>query len=177
RRIEPFLRRLAPRHRQQPVEVASDHRGLAGVVAHPLEATELALRLLAYFVRHARVVDLLPVLVDDRSVVLPELLANRVHLLAEEVLALLLLRSGLHVLTDALPHLQLRQPLALERERQLEPLDDVDRLEELDALGKGQVRRIRARVREGAGAADGAEELRDPGIRVAEIEDLADDYA
>ena len=74
------------------------------------------------------------VLVDDRALVLAELLADRVHLLAEEPLALLLLRALLDVVADAAPHLQLGEPLALELEGELQPLDDVDRLEQLDAL-------------------------------------------
>ena len=133
-RVEPLLRALAPRHGQQPVEVRPDHRRLAARVAHPLEPPELALGLLAHVVGHLGLGDLLAVLLDDRRLVLAELLADRVELLAEEVLALLLLRAGLDVLADALAHLQLGQPLALEAERQLEALDDVDRLEQLDLL-------------------------------------------
>src|SRR5262249_43890234 len=126
-RVEPLLRLLAPRNREQPVEVAADHRRLARGVAHPLEPAELALRLLAHLVGHARLFDLAAVLVDDRAVVLAELAADRFELLAEEVLALLLLGARLDVLADAVAHLQLGEPLALQRERELEALDDVDR--------------------------------------------------
>ena len=48
-------------------------------------------------------------------VVLAELLADRLHLLAQEVLALLLLGAGLDVVADAPADLHLGQPLALER--------------------------------------------------------------
>ena len=95
---------------------------------------ELALGLLAHGVGHAGLGDLRAVLVDDRAVVLAELLADRLHLLAQEVLALLLLRAGLDVVADAAAHLQLGEPLALERDGELEPLDDVERLEQLDLL-------------------------------------------
>ena len=84
------------------------------------------LGLLAHGLGHPGLLDLLAVLVDDRGVVLAELLADRVHLLAQEVLALLLLGAGLDVVADALADLQLGEPLALERERELEPLGDVD---------------------------------------------------
>ena len=47
-------------------------------------------------------------------VVLAQLLADRLHLLAQEVLALLLLGAGLDVVADALAHLQLGEPLALQ---------------------------------------------------------------
>ena len=44
-------------------------------------------------------------------------------------------------------HLQLGEPLALEAQRQLEPLDDVERLEELDLLLEGEVRASSRRCR------------------------------
>ena len=72
---------------------------------------------------HPGLGDLRAVLVDDRRVVLAELLADRLHLLAQEVLALLLLGARLDVVADALADLQLGQPLALQLDRQLEPLD------------------------------------------------------
>ena len=112
--VEPLVRALGPRHGDQPVEVRADHRGLAALLAHALEPAELALGLLADVLGHAGLLDLGAVLVDDRSVVVAELLADRLHLLAQEVLALLLLGAGLHVVADARAHLQLGQPLALE---------------------------------------------------------------
>ena len=84
--------------------------------------------------------DLLPVFVGDRAVVLAELLADRVHLPAQEVLALLLLRAVFDVVADALAHLQLGEPLSLELQRQLQPLDDVERFEQLELLVEVQVR-------------------------------------
>ena len=95
------------------------------------------LGLLADVLGHAGLGDLGPVLLDDRCVVLAQFLADRVHLLAQEVLALLLLGAGLHVLADPLADLQLGQPLTLEAERQLQPLGDVERLEQLDLLLEG----------------------------------------
>ena len=88
--VEPLLGALAPRHGEQPVEVGADHRRLAALVAHPLEPRELALGLLAHGVGHAGLGDLRAVVVGDGRVVLAELLADRLHLLAQEVLALLL---------------------------------------------------------------------------------------
>ena len=103
--IESLLRALRPRHGDQPIEVGPDHRGLTGGVAHPLETGELLLGLLANSLRHPGLVDLRPVLVDHRTLVLAELLANRLHLLAQEVLALLLVGSRLHVVADPRPYL------------------------------------------------------------------------
>ena len=113
-RIQPLLRALAPRHRQQPVQVGPDHAGLAGLLADALQPPELLLGLFADLVGHLSFRDLGPVLLDDGRVVLAELASDRVHLLAQEVLALLLLGAGLDVVADPLADLQLGQTLALE---------------------------------------------------------------
>ena len=175
--VEPLLGALAPRHGEQPVEVVADHRRLGRALAHPLEAAELLLGLLAHGVGHARLGDLRPVLLDDRDVVLAELLPDRLHLLAEDVLALLLLDALVDVVPDPLAQLHERQPLALQPQRQLEPLADVDRLEQLDLLREGQLGRVAGGVRESAGVDDRADERRDPAVVAAQLEDLLDDGA
>ena len=88
----------------------------ARLLAEPLEPAELLLGLLAHGLGHPGLFDLGPVLLDDRRVVLAELLADRLHLLAQEVVALLLLGAGLDVVADPLADLELGQPLALEAE-------------------------------------------------------------
>ena len=138
---------------------------------------QLAIGLSPDCLRHSRLFDLRAVLVDDRAFVLAELLADRLHLLAQHVLALLLLDVGVDVLANALPHLQLGEPLALQCEGELEPFDDVDLLEKLDALGERDVGRVGARVRERAGLGDRAQERADPVVGVANVEDLLDDGA
>ena len=62
-------------------------------------------------------------------------------------------------------------------ERDLQPLDDVDRLEQLDALGEADVRRVGARVGERAGLGDGAQELAHAIVGAAQVEDLLHDGA
>ena len=176
-RVEPLVGALRPRHGRQPVEVRPDHRRLAGGVAHRLEAAKLAFGLGADGVGHAGLVDLRAVLLDDRALVLAELLADRVHLPAQEPLALLLLRARLDVVADALPHLKLGEPLALQRQRVLEPLDHVDLLEQLDPLREGDVGGVGARVGERARVGDRAQELVDAVVRLADLEDLLDDGA
>ena len=176
-RIERLVAPLRPRHGDEPVEVGADHRRLAARVAHRLEAPQLALGLRAHVLGHPGFLDLRAVLLDDRALVLAELLADRVHLLAEEPLALLLLRALLDVVTDAAPHLQLGEPLPLELEGELQPLDDVDGLEQLDALREGDVGRVGARVGERAGLGDRAQELADAVVGAAQVEDLLDDGA
>ena len=157
-RIEALIRALAPRHGDQPVQVGTDHARLGRLLAEPLEPAELLLGLLAHGLGHPGLFDLGPVLLDDRRVVLVELLADRLHLLAQEVLALLLLGAGLDVVADPLADLELGQPLTLHRQRELEPLGDVERLEQLDLVLVAQVGRVAAGVGQRAGLGDAAQE-------------------
>ena len=117
--VEPLLGALRPRHGEEPVEVGADHRRLRALVAHPLEPRGLALGLLADLLRHAGLGDLRAVVLGDGRVVLAELLADRLHLLAQDVLALLLGGALLDVVADAAPDLQLGEALALELEGEL----------------------------------------------------------
>ena len=123
---------------------------------------------------HAGVLDLGAVLVRDRGVVVAELLADRVHLLAQEVLALLLLSAVLHVLADALAHLQLGQALALELDGQLEAVCDVERAQQLDLLLVGEVGRVAGRVGQRSWLGDRAQERGDASVVAAQLEDLLD---
>ena len=117
------------------------------------------------------------VLLDDGRLVLAELLADRVELPAQDVLALLLLDAGLDVLLDAPAHLHQREPLALELERELEALAHVDGLEQLDLLLEGEVGRVAGGVGERAGLGDRADEGGDAAVVAAQLEDLLDDGA
>jgi hypothetical protein len=176
-RVEPLLRDLPPRHRQEPVEVGADHLRLAVLLAHALQAGGLALGLLAHGLGQVGFGDLGAEVVGDGRVVLAELLADRLHLLAQDVLALLLLRAFLDVLADAAAHLQLRQTLGLEAQRQLEPLDDVDGLQQPHLVGEGDVGGVGSRIGERAQLGDRAEERMDALIGIAQLEDLLDDGA
>ena len=173
-RVDDVLGPLRPRHRQQPVEIRADHRRLGALVAQPLEARQLALGLLLDVLGHAGVRDLLAVVLGDRRLVLAELLADGVHLLAQEVVALLLLGAVLDVLADALAHLQLGQPLALELQRQRQALDDVERLEQLELLLVVQVGRVAGGVGQRARLRDRADEGADAAVVAAQLEDLLD---
>ena len=170
--VEAFFRALRPRHRDQPVEIGADHRRLARRVAHPLQSGQLALRLLANRIGHPRRGDLGAVLVGDRGLVFAELLADGVHLLAQKILALLLLGARIDVLADALAELQLGEAIALQLERQLQPLDDVQRLQQPHFLLVAQVGRIAGGVGQGAGLGDGANEGADAPVVAAQLENL-----
>ena len=172
--VQTLFGALAPRHLGQPVEVGADHRALARGVAHALEAGELALGLLAHGLRHAGFLDLLAVVLGDGRRVLAELALDRLHLLAQEVLALLLVGARLDVLADALAHLQLGEPVALELQRALEALGDVEDLQQLDLLLEGQVGRVAGGVGERPRLGDRAQEGRDAAVVAAQLEDLLD---
>ena len=132
---------------EQPVEIVADDGRLGRLVAHALEPRELALGLLEHVLGHVGLGDLRAVLLDDGRLVVAELLADRVELAAEDVLALLLLDTGLDVLLDPAAHLHQGEALALKLERQLEALAHVDRLEEAASSarrsGRGSSRRCR----------------------------------
>ena len=107
-------------------------------------------------VGHAGALDLVAQLVDLGllRVVLAELALDGLQLLAEDVLALGLVHLGLDLGLD--PALQLEDlDLAVEERRdELEPLDDVDGLEQLLALLGGHVRAVRDHVGEQARLGD-----------------------
>src|SRR5439155_11787081 len=133
-RVESLLGAPAPRHGEEPVEVGANHRRLSALIAHSLEAVDLALGLLANLVRQIRLSDPAAVILGDRAVVLAQLFADRLQLSAQNVLTLLALCALLHVFTDPAADLQLGQALALKSQCELEPLDHVQGLEQLDPL-------------------------------------------
>ena len=177
RGVEMLLGPLRPGNRQQPVKIRANHRGLGVRVSHSLQSAQLAFRLLTHRLRHARVRNLLAVFVHDRAVVLAKFLANRVHLTAQEIFALLLLGAVFDVVSNALSHLQLIQPLSLKLNRQPEPLDDVERFKELQLLTEAQVGRVARRIGQGARIGDGPHECADPSVVASQLENLVDNRA
>ena len=175
--VKMLLGALVPGQRDQPVEVGADHARLARLLAHALEPSELLGRLLVGLLGHLRGLDLRAVLLDDRRVVLAELLADRVHLLAQEVVALLLVGALLDVVADALADLELLEALALQLQRQLEAVGHIDGAQQLEALLVVEVRAVAARVGQHARLADRAQPAVDARIGAAQLEDLLDDGA
>ena len=121
--------------------------------------------------------DLRAVLIDDRPLVVAELLADRIHLLAQEVLALLLLGALLDVLADALADLQLGEALALQPDGQLEALGHVERAQQLDLLLVGQAGGVAGGVGQRARLLDRAQECGDASVVATQLEDLLDGRA
>ena len=172
--LELLFRALLPRHGDQPVQVGPDHRGLAGLLAHPLEPAELLGGLLFDVLGHAGFGDLGAVLVDDRRGVLAQLTLDRLHLLAQEVLALLLVGALADVLADLQAELELGQPLALDAHGRLQALADVERLEHFHLLVERHVRGVADRVGQRARLADRAQPRADAVVDAAQLEDLLD---
>ncbi len=172
--VEPLLGALRPRHRDQPVEVVADHRGLGRLLALALEPAQLFLGLLGDRLGHPRLGDLRLVLLDQAALVLAQLLADRVHLFAQEVLALLFLGAGLDVVADLAAHLQLGQPLALQLDRGLEPGGDVERVEQAQLLLEAEIGAEAGGVGQGAGLVDRAQEGGDAAVVAAQLENLLD---
>ena len=160
--VEVVLGADVPRELGHPVEVGADPAVLGRLLGRALQAAELALGLLADVLGHVGVGDLLAVLLDDVLLaVLAELLADRVHLLAQEELALALLHALADVGADLVLQLELGQDLLGPGQDLLEALLDVEGLEDLDLLLERQVRRVAGRVGERAGVGDAAQELGD----------------
>ena len=99
----------------------------------------------------SRLVQLGPVVVGVGPVALAvaqlaQLLADGLELAAQQELALCLLHALLDVGLDALAQRQVGQGVAGPSEHQAQPRLDVDRLENLDLLGQGQVGRVPGHV-------------------------------
>jgi len=137
REIDHLVGALAPRQRHEPVDVGAGDGVLGGRGRHFREPIELAERLLTNLLGHAGGVDLGAQIVELLGLVvaLAELLLNGLHLLTEQILALVLADLGLHLgldlraeledlellrqdavqLIHALAHVGRRQQLLLER--------------------------------------------------------------
>ena len=98
---------LAPRQAGEHVDVVAHHRRFGRHGRHELELLEFALGLLARFGRHARGLDLLFDLLDVRAfLALAQFLLNRLDLLVQVEVALVLFHLALHAATDALVHVE-----------------------------------------------------------------------
>jgi hypothetical protein len=176
-RVQAVLRALRPGDGEQPVEVGPDHRRLGVALAHALETAQLALGLLLHRLRHACLGQLLPVLLGHRALVFAQLLADRVHLPPQEILALLLLGPGLDLLADALADAQLGEALLLEPQGQAQALDHVQGLQQLHLLLEVQIGRVPGGVRQRSRVGDGADEGADAAVVAPQLEDLLDHRA
>ena len=139
RQIDDLVGPLRPRQRDDPIEIGPRHRVFGGRGWHLREPIELAQRLFLDRVRHARGFDLRAELLDllGLIVALAELALNRLELLAQEVVALVLADLRLHLRLDLRAELEHFELLDQEPIQQIETLADVERLEHfLPRLGR-----------------------------------------
>jgi hypothetical protein len=174
--VDLFRGLLAPGQRHQPVEVGPRHGVLGGGGRHAGEPVQLPHRLLLGVLRHARGVDLLLELAELPLLVVavPELLLDGLHLLAEVVLALVLLELGLDLALDLVADLEHLEVLGEDPVDPLEPGADVDDLEKLLLLGRVQgAEAARDEVGQTARVLDvGGQRLQLVGQRRGELDDL-----
>ena len=88
---------------------------------------------------------------------------------------MLLLRAVLDVVSNAFPHLQFCEPLALKIERELQPFNDVQGFEKLQLLTEVQFGRIARRVGQSTGSGDRPHERANSPVVAAQLENFVDD--
>src|SRR5438876_2914177 len=138
--VPVVARRLVPGQRDEPVHIGPDDAGLRRGLRDLLETAHFLEGLLLHRVGHAGLFDLLLELAPLRAtLVLAALLLARLHLLAEDVLALRLVEGLLDLALDL--RLQLEDLVLLREEdrEELEALDERPRLEQLLALLEREV--------------------------------------
>ena len=167
---------LRPRQRDQPVDVGARHGVLGGGDRHLREAIELAQRFLLDAVGHAGRFDLAAQLLDFLGllVAFAELLLDRLHLLAQEVLALVLADLGLHLRLDARSELEDLELLDQDPVQRVHPRADVERRQDLLLHRRADGRQARRdEVGELAGIGDvGGERLEVVGQQRRQRDDL-----
>ena len=144
--VEGVVRGAVPGHLDHPVEVGADPAVLRVLRAHPLQAVDLALRLLADGLGHAGGGDLGAVLADDVVLAFAQFLADGVHLHAQEVLALRLVEALGDVGADLVLERILGQGVTAPGDQLHEALLQVGGLQDLHLLLGAHDRRVADRV-------------------------------
>ena len=98
---------FSPRQYGQPLDVVARERVVGGHGRHAREAAQFLERFFFYFVGHAGVVDLLLQVfyIALAFILLAQFLLDRLHLLAQVILALGLLHAVLHFALDLVAQL------------------------------------------------------------------------
>ncbi len=163
RQVVVVLRAHVPRDVEHPVQVRADPAILRVLLARALQAVELAVDLGQHVLRHACLGDALAVGRHDVGLALVELPLDRLHLLAQEELALRLLHALGDVVADLLLERRVGEDGLRPLDQRLEAHLQVRLLEDLELLLGRQVRRVAGEVRQVAGGAGRAQELHDLG--------------
>src|SRR5690349_19111043 len=149
--------RFAPGQGGHPFEVRAGDYVFGGCRCHFRQALELAVAFFFRFSRHARVFDLLAKFVDFLLGVvhLAEFFLNGLHLLAKEILALVLADLFLNLFVDLRAQLENFQLLGEFTDQRFQAFADVGSFEKFLAQQRGK-RRQRAgdKIRQAAGIVD-----------------------
>jgi len=146
---------------EHPVEIGADPPVLGVLLARPLQAVELAVDLGQHRLRHLSLRDSVAVGRDDVGLAFVQLLLDRLELLAQEELPLRLLHALGDIASDLLLERSVGQDALGPLDERGQPLLEVDRLQDLQLLLGGQVRRVACEVGQVAGRPGGAQELHD----------------
>ena len=130
--VEPVLRHPAPRQRGEHVEIGARDLVLGGLRRHLAQALELAVGNLLRFSGELRLFEALRQLFElIVAFAFSQLLANHLQLLAQHVLALILIEPRLHLFLDLRPDLEHLELLHQEVRQALEPVRHVIGREQL----------------------------------------------
>ena len=160
--VDLLLGAGVPRQLGDGLEVGADHLRLHRLAAHARQSSELAVDLLAHVLRQLESVELGPQLVElGAAFTLAQLVLDRLHLLAQEHLALAIADLGLDLVLDRLlgvEHVELTLHVG---QHQAQPLLDRERLEQLLALLRREVEVAGDQIGEATGLGDALEHLLD----------------
>ncbi len=171
--VEVVLGPLVPRDLEDGVEPGAHPAVLGALLGHALQPVDLAADGVVDLLRQFGVGELRPVLAHHVVSALAKLVADRLHLLAEEVLALALLDAPGGVLADLGAQLELGQRLVHPAEHLVESIGDIEGLQDLDLLLHAEVGGVGGEIGELAGVVDVQDALRH-GADAPELHDLAD---
>ncbi len=150
-----------PRQVEDGVEPGADPAGLGVLIPGALQLVDLAQRRLTDGVGQRGPLDLGAVVVGAVRLALAELLADRLELLAQQVLAVALLDRLPDIGLDLVADLGLGQEIAGPLDEQLQPRLDIRGLQQLTLAVTGQVRRPARGVGQVTGVVDGADRVDD----------------
>ncbi len=124
--IELVVAARVPRQLEDPIEPRADPGVLGRLLTDALQAVDLFVDCVRHLLRQVELADLGPVLLDDVVVALTQLLADRRQLLAQEVLALLLVDPLGDIGADLCGDLQLGVMILGPGHDQIDALADID---------------------------------------------------
>jgi hypothetical protein len=142
--VDALLRDLRPGQLDQPIEIGADHAVLGRSLGHALEPLQLLQSLLLALLGHAGLLDRLTQFGDlgRAFLALAELLLNLAELLAQDMFALTAGERLLRLLADLLgqaQHLDLLREIA---QQLVETIGDVEGLQQVLLLGRGEIRDV-----------------------------------